>query len=383
MGGSPIFGFPHRPAGTKPISSADAQGIVGALQQLLNQNSDQKYELINLGINGGRSSDTRTLFRRAQEWDIDVVLIYDGNNEFFHIPSTFSPILWRSALYRFFVTSQQPPPVASSITSPSPYGGWKQEKAVEEEFSRTLGNIIDLAKSANIQPIVISQALNRTGYDPTWSAEGPLDEKTVRIKELRQTYPKSASIAWEWWKKQYEQGVWDEQALVDSVEYDALRLRARQSIQDIIQNMAKEKEIKLIDVYTSMKQYEQNHLELFYDWVHPTPTGAYYIAHTIAERILDRKIELSNPSSEDNLEALHQIAMIWLRAACIKEYDPEFRLNQARVYAQKILILQPKDELASSVLKITDSWDKAGILLSPDMRPIFKQQGTCLAAKVR
>ena len=68
MGGSPIFGFPHRPVGTEPILSADEHGIVGSLQQLLNQNTDQKYELINLGVNGGRSSDTRTLFRKAQAW---------------------------------------------------------------------------------------------------------------------------------------------------------------------------------------------------------------------------------------------------------------------------------------------------------------------------
>ena len=127
MGGSPIFGFPHRPFGTKKLTTAEEQGIVGTLRQILKKHVEDKYEIINLGINGGRSSDTLTLFRKALTWDIDFVLIYDGNNEFFHVPETFSPILWRSALYRFFVTSPQPPPAALFSTQgrhppwPSPW----------------------------------------------------------------------------------------------------------------------------------------------------------------------------------------------------------------------------------------------------------------------
>ena len=139
MGGSPIFGFPHRPVGTKKLTSTEEQGVVGALRQILNQyDNTNKYEIINLGINGGRSSDTLTLFRKALKWDIDTVLIYDGNNEFFHVPETFSPTLWHSALYRFFVTSPQPPPSALFSKQSSPYGGLSQEKAIEEECSRTI-----------------------------------------------------------------------------------------------------------------------------------------------------------------------------------------------------------------------------------------------------
>ncbi|MAA80540.1 MAG: hypothetical protein CL916_14895 [Deltaproteobacteria bacterium] len=384
MGGSPIFGFPYRPVGTDPITTDEEQGIVGSLRQILQQNSTQKYEIINLGINGGRSSDTYKVLQKAYVWDIDILLIYDGNNEFFHVPQDFSPTLWRSALYRLFVTSAQPPPSVLVSKSPSPYGGFAQEKAVEEEFSRTLGKIIDFALEKNIQPIVITQAILRTGYDPTWSVEGPpKEEETLRLKTLRQKYPKSAPVAWKWWRQQYEKGVWDEQALVDSVDYDSLRLRARSSIQNIIRSIAQEKNIEMIDVYDSMIQNEEYDLDLFYDWVHPTSKGAHQIAHTITEHILDTTTISSVPIKTKDLEAMRQIATIWLRAACIREYDPTFRLNQARSYARKILQQQPQDEFAHGVIKIVENWIDSDILLNPNIRSIFKQQGSCLAVKIR
>ena len=354
------------------------------MRTLLNQNAAQHYEIINLGINGGRSADTYTLLRKVSSWDIDILLIYDGNNEFFHVPQTFSPTLWSSALYRFFVTSPQSPPTAKSSTLPSPYGGPDQEQAVEDEFGRTLRTIIELAIEEKIQPILITQAIHRTGYDPTWSTQGPQKgEDDVDAQELRLKYPRSAPVAWNWWRHQQKQGIWDEQALTDSIDYDALRLRARSSIQDIIRNTAHEKKIELIDVYASMIQSEKSNDTLFYDWVHPTSKGAQYIAHTIAEHILGTKLYLSVPQKTEDTEALRQIAMIWLRSACIREYDPTFRLAQARSYAQQVLEQQPNDERASSVITIVDNWSASQILLTPDMRPVFKQQGSCLAAKVR
>ena len=132
-----------------------------------------------------------------------------------------------------------------------------------------------------------------------------------------------------------------------------------------------------------MIQAEQSNTALFYDWVHPTPTGAHHIAHTIAEHILGHAIPLSSPNTSEDLESMRQIALIWLRSACVRAYDPIFRLEQARSYAQEILKQQPKDELAHGVLKIAENWSQSNILLSPDIRPIFKQQGSCLAVKVR
>ena len=56
VGGSTTFAFPNRPAGTVPLEK-NIYGFVGIISETLNTYFPKRFEVINLGINGGGSTD--------------------------------------------------------------------------------------------------------------------------------------------------------------------------------------------------------------------------------------------------------------------------------------------------------------------------------------
>ena len=99
VGGSTSFGYPTRPRGTEPMGRP-MHGIAGSLQASLDDVAPGKFEIINLGVNGGASDDTRRLLDRALSWHPSAVIVYDGHNEFLAAPMRFPASLWRFNLVR-------------------------------------------------------------------------------------------------------------------------------------------------------------------------------------------------------------------------------------------------------------------------------------------
>jgi len=371
LGGSTAFGYPERPLGEEDID-ASRYGFVGAMQTSLDAAAPGGFELINLGVNGGTSADSRRLLRRYGTWGADALIVYDGNNEYMTAPQSFSAALWGSALIRRFAALQEHAREAPGRVGPSAYGGPEHSAAIQRELRRNLEAIADLAEDAGIPALFATQAVNLSGFDPNWSTAGD-GEALSRldglgdsdVEALWSATPDSAEAAWAVGQRRLGEARDAKPALQAAVDRDGLPFRATSAINGIIEEVALARGLTLIDSEAAVQVGARLPGEAdFYDWIHPRPAAAQRLAAAMLDGLeragvlpdgAPADVLIPALTDEELLEAELREARSWLQWACVRWYAPTFRLARARVYAESVLERAPDHPEAQAILSLADA----------------------------
>ena len=334
LGGSTTFGFPLRPKGEAPV--AHNYGVAGAMEVALERGWPGRFEVVDLGVNGGASEDSLRLMRRATAWHPSAVVVYDGHNEFVSLPAHFSANLYQFALYRRFVSVVPPVTTAPGPVGPPSYGTEAHAAAVHARFAANLAEIVAIAQV----PVVVStQASNLAGLDPSWS-----------------TPAGDADAAW-------RQGRLDGDAtkLRSARDLDGLPLRATSAINEVIRSLPG---VVLVDAEAALPALAGD--ESFWDWVHPRPEAAARIADALLDGLHRAGVLASSASpaehpaltSEEQAEAERRTAVAWLQWACVRRHDPAWRLGHSRDAARRLLALRPDDADGIAILAVADAVER-------------------------
>ena len=286
IGGSTTFGFPERPTSPEPIRHA-RHGFVGSMQAALDASWPGRFELINLGVNGGASEDTLRIFRRAMRWGAHGAIVYDGHNEFMGVPRQFSPWWWQFATYRRFAVLA--PRVVESpgwVGAPA-YGTPQQAAAVVARFRENLSEIVATAQSAGMPIVVATQASNLSGFQPNWSTSGPADLAAGRSPHQSEaqwaSHPESADLAFAVGTARILGGGNADEAFRAARDHDAMPFRATTMINTVIRDVAAQDRVTLVDADALFSAAGTPGLASFYDWVHPKPDAAAFLADAMLE----------------------------------------------------------------------------------------------------
>ena len=359
LGGSTTFGFPEHPKGED--AAERSHGFVGMLEASLQEAWPGRYEIVNLGINGGGSTDALRLMRRAGGWGATALVLYDGHNEFMNVPASFPAGLWRFALFRRFAVLGPRVEAAPGTVGPAAYGGADQRAAIVGLFRSNVGEILDLADDYELRVVVSTQAANLAGFDPNWDIEG---EDSAAAAFEAGDYRRAADL-------------------------DALPFRAPSEINEVLRELAAEREVVLADAEAAVGTEGDN--EDFYDWVHPRPTAAERIAEAVLQGLVQAEVLPSAPplvrhelSDEEAAEAELRTARAWLTWSCVRAHDPKRRLAQTRWSAQRVLELRPSDPEAQGILAAADALDGGSRGEMPDeVRERLSSLHACVADAIR
>ncbi len=360
IGGSTTFGFPEHPRGEEAVG-APRHGFVGAMQSSLDGASPGEFELVNLGINGGGTTDSLRLMRKAVDWGASALVLYDGHNEFMGVPASFPAAAWRFALFRRFAVLAPRVDRAPGPVGPAAYGGDAQHDAIIGLFRSNLEAIVELAEDEGLAIVLSTQAANLAGFDPNWSLEGP--SEGVRelsdegLEEQWARYPRSAELAWETGVRSRGEA-WD--AYRAAADHDALPFRAPSAINEVLVDVAEKRGLVLVDAEEAVRTGDSvPGNELFYDWVHPRPEASNRLASAMLEGLVlaglfHRVPAIVEPalSPEEAIDAELRTARAWLTWSCVRHHDPAWRLQRARISADAVLLLRPGDGEALGILAV-------------------------------
>ncbi|MDP2304958.1 MAG: GDSL-type esterase/lipase family protein [Pseudomonadota bacterium] len=361
LGGSTAFGYPERPAGTTPIP-ATRHGVAGILQASLDAEWPGRFEIVNLGVNGGSSDDTRRLARRALAWGPTAFVVYDGHNEYMAAPARFSPSLWRFALYRHVMVLGARVDRAPGWVGPSSIGGPANADAVVALFRANLSALAALADG--IPVVIATQAGNLAGLDPSWSTSGDhlagLDQRPDdEIDQRWAASPAVADLAWQAGRRALAAGGDALPALHAAVDHDGMPFRATSAINDAIRTAAASHGFTLVDAEAAVYAAGPPDGTLFYDNVHPRPDAAGLLARALLDGLARAGVLPGAPPVTaapvpPSDEAIRRTAGYWLRWACIRGHDPGWRLARARSWAQLLLARAPGNPDATAMLALAD-----------------------------
>jgi len=294
VGGSTTFGFPERPAGHTALGRP-RHGYVGLLAATLEARWPGRFEVVNLGINGGASEDTLRVLRRAIDWDVHGVVVYDGHNEFLSAARPFRASLWRFAAYRRFAMLSGEVKQAPGPEAPPAYGTSKHRRAVEQRFARNLRRIVEVVGDT---PLVLSTQASDLSLDPAWDAGG------------------SDAL--------FASGRW-----VDARDADPYPMRATSRLDALIVEAAAAGGATLVEPVVAPGP------ATFWDQVHPRGNGTVGLAEAVlgglvaAGLVPESTPVVARPlTHEERVEATARAARGWLQLARIRHHDPELRLER-------------------------------------------------------
>jgi|GEM_PF-2444965 len=382
LGGSTTFGYPEHPVGEAPLDHA-AFGVMGAVQASLDAAYPGRFELVDLGVNGGASEDTLRLGRKAMAYGAAAVLVYDGHNELMNLPADFRPSLWGLAVYRRLMLLAPRVNTAPGFVGPAAYGGPAQYGAVIARFRANLDELVDLAQDAGLPVILSTQTSNLAGFDPAWSTQGDPallanlgGREPQALRELWQAQPGVADLAWA--AGRALDGADRDRAVHDAADADGMPIRATRDINSTIREVAEERGLVLVDAEAAVGDgspypaeevaAEEGTVEEegaakegtveegpfydspFYDNLHPRPQAARRLAGALVTGLAQAGVvPTAVPGVSPALdplraaEAERRTAAYWLREACIRRHDPAWRLAQAQGHAERALALDPQD----------------------------------------
>jgi len=376
LGGSTTFGYPERPEGTHDLDQA-RHGFVGALQSTLDARWPNAYELINLGINGGNSADTRLVARLAVDWGASGVVLYDGHNEFMSVPQQFRPSTWRVALVRRFSVLKKRADTSPGWNGPTSYGGPPHAEAVLSQLRSNLDDVVAGFQDAGVPVVITTQAANLAGFDPNWSTVGASAELASQsLPELEQAWeehPTSADIAFVLGHRRLSAHRSDGGLLRRAVDLDALPFRATSAVNDTLRALAEDRGLVVVDAEAAVQADGPPPGDaLYYDWVHPRPVAQRRLAAAVlagmseagmlaaseagTELVLPELV-LPELRSEEVHAAELRSARSWLQWAAVRHHDPHRRLVRARHHARAFLSLEPESAEAQGVLAVADALD--------------------------
>lgn len=365
LGGSTTFGYPERPTGTTPIGPPE-HGFAGVLQRTLEAAWPGRFELVNLGVNGGSSEDTLRLARRAMAWAPAAFVVYDGHNEYMAAPASFAPSLWRFAVYRHLMVIGGRVEVAPGWVGPAANGGPDNARAIVQQLR---ANLAALAAVVGDRPLVLAtQASNLAGLDPSWSTSGAdladLDGLSDRVlAERAAASPEVADLAFRAGQRALLAGTDALPALRRAVDYDGLPFRATTAVNDAIRDAAAVHGFTLVDAEAAVLANAPPDGALFYDNVHPLPVAAARIAGAVLDGLARAGVLPGQapaplvPAGSPSDDAVRRTAGYWLRWACIRPHDPHWRLVQARRWAAELLARAPENADAAAITALADELD--------------------------
>lgn len=380
-GGSTTFGFPERGAGTEPTTQLG--GFVAAMQAALDEAAPGKVELVNVGINGGNSEDTLRVLRRAQDWGATGLVLYDGHNEFMNVPAHFSATLWTLATYRHAMAAAPRPSAAPGWVGEAAYGDEAHSAAVLAHFRENLEAVADLGWPT----VAATQAGNLYGLDPSWSTAGDeaelrglsgLSDEALAARWL--AGPPSADVAFAYGRRGL--GADSAAALRAAADLDGLPFRASSAVNTTIREVGAARGWTVVDAEEATGDRQ------FYDNVHPLPDAAARLAGALlggmhrAGMIPADPGEVATLPPPDPPEAARRTAAYWLRWACVRRHDPLLRIRATRVWAGRVLELQPDNVDALAILALAESMAtgaKAALPADPELRRRVEGIHPCVA----
>lgn len=364
LGGSTAFGFPERPLGTVPIGSA-RYGIAGAMQEVLDANWPARFEVVNLGVNGGGSEDTVRLLRRALDWGAEAPVIYDGHNEFMGVPRRFSAPLWRFALYRRLAPLMPKMVEAPGQVGPAAYGDAVHRDAVIAAFRRNLDTAVALGREAGMGVVVATQVANLADFEPSWSTTGSpaalvglAARSDAEVEALWAGVPGNADVAWEVGRRRLNAGGEAWGPLRAAADADGMPFRASSSVNTTIREVAAARGAVLVDAEEALRiGAGVPGVAEFYDWLHPRTNAAATIASALVDGLSRAgfvprsavRSPGSHLSAHDAAGAEKRAAVAWIQWASVRHHDPARRLGFAIRAADAALSLSPGDPEAEAL----------------------------------
>ena len=306
VGGSTTFGFPERPSGDAVLRE-QRYGYVGVLAATLEARWPGRYELVNLGINGGASEDTLRVLREAMAWDVDGVVVYDGHNEFLSAARPFHAGLWRFATYRRFAMLL-PEVKSEPHGGGAAYGGPDHAEAVHARFERNLHRIADAIGDV---PWVISTQASDLTLDPAWDHAG-------------------------------SEGHFAAGRLVQARDADPYPMRATSPLDALIRSVGSERGASVVEPHVPVDAAH------FWDQVHPRGEGTKRVAEAVMAGLVDAGLVEATPPTvvpelthAERVEATSRAARGWLQLAGLRKQDPAARLARLEALLQELEALEP------------------------------------------
>jgi len=333
-----------KPAGTLRICVLGESAAMGTpdpafgfpriLESMLQRQYPQvRFEVMNAAMRGINSYVIRRIARECARFDVDLFIIYMGNNEVvgLHAPTpgarrwTQSLLLIRAGEWARRARVGQ---WLSALLSPGPEGRSQtmdyfhahqiaaddpiREKN-RENFSANLGNILETARGSGAKTILSTVAVNLKDCPPfaslhrrdlaapdlkRWEAaveEGDDLQRNGQPGKAIEKYSEAAAIDGHFAELHYKLGecYWSKQDWSAAREqfslardWDALQFRTDTRFNQVIREAAATRASEGVALLDSEKQFTESELsqhgvpgaDLFYEHVHPTFAGNYLLA---------------------------------------------------------------------------------------------------------
>jgi tetratricopeptide (TPR) repeat protein len=338
MGGSTTYGRPYN----------DKTSFSGFLRAFLPQmDSSRQWEVINTGGISYASYRIEILTRELTNYKPDLLVIYTGHNEFLEdrtyssliaTPAPIKSVYSLASKSRTFSLMQRlvgdPAPAGDSrvlpedvdalldrSVGPSAYHRDEQWRTrVLESFRSTLERIVDLASEANAKVVFVTPACNLRDCAP-FKSEHRAGLTTAELRKFMASFDAgkealedgnagaalkhfddALAIDEQYAAAYYFRGhalleLHEESAARDAFlrarEEDVCPLRALGSIQQIVQAVAADRKLTLIDfasIIQGKSEYGIPGADWFLDHVHPTIDGHELLARELANELVAQKI---------------------------------------------------------------------------------------------
>lgn len=375
LGGSSTAGYPY------PTNASFTRQLRRRFQLLY---PDTNFEVINLGVSAMNSIFMADIIDDVLEQSPDVILVYAGHNEYYgalgaamtsplRLPTSFLLTLREVKTYQLienFLASFKPDKKSSGRTLMGEMAGenlvtLNSDKYYNglEQFESNLDYILSTCKDADV-PVIIGSVTSNL-------MQKPLDSILDSSSDAIVVYDKAMKLI---------DGEPDKskKLFIKSKDLDALRFRAPEEINNIIQNSADNYNVQLIDIDHEFKKSSENGItgfNLFTDHLHPTINGYFFISKLYSESI--EKMGL--------LKSRKNESVVKIADKILKETFPFTRLDStfAEINLEVLLNSYPfvknnnnisvlnsyklenkSDSIAMDVIKGKFGWERAHTLLA-------------------
>ncbi|MXX96862.1 MAG: SGNH/GDSL hydrolase family protein [Rhodothermaceae bacterium] len=267
LGGSSTAGYPY------PFNSGFPERVAARLRSI---EPTRQVEMINLGMTALSSHVLRDITPHVLQMKPDIVLIYAGHNEYYGAYGAGGPnrrriltrtLFWfkKSVLFRRFERIISPPNesnrtmMAQSTTDVAITRDGPVYAAGIENFEKNLAAILRSLDRAGIQTYVGTLVSNLRGQPP------------LGVNSI-------ANEAWEHGQESWVLGDTTAamEAFVEAKEYDPIRFRAPEAMNQVINRLALDHGVIKVDTESFFADQVSD--SLFTDHLHPTAFGYDLIA---------------------------------------------------------------------------------------------------------
>lgn len=345
LGGSSTYGWPWGADVAFPRLLRDG------LQQVW---PDRVVESLNVGGMSYASHRIRILVHEVLDYDLDLLIIYGGHNEFVetrfyrHLLSRnqsldpFRELLYRSRLYSLLSQVLTAPETPDPEAEPASVGDMlglevrrdplgrvtQDERAlIVARYEENLRAIVDLATDRGVPVLISTVASNLAGWPPIQSAlDGDVEEATraaiettladfkerlargdanqleSQLEDLVAVVPEHAGLHYSLGRVYESQRRFDEahREFVLARDLDTMPARAPSIFNEVVRKVAAETDAFLVDAEATILDSAPDGLVGFdqiEDYVHPTPKGHWQIAAEIWN-VLKRAGQLEESAPE-------------------------------------------------------------------------------------